>query len=90
MIKTIGADKNMIMASIEKVMVNRIESIVFNNYRELYRKAAILLKELEIFDSQYHAVKTNLKMLLDSLRGHPAFVREYNSVDLMRIYIDER
>lgn len=85
-IKKIETKKNLLVNTIEKVIVNRIKEIVFNNCRHSYYKAAILLKELEVINDTYHLIKIDLAALLNALRSHPAFTREYKSIDLLSLY----
>lgn len=85
-IKKTNFDKTILINTIEKVMVKRIQEIVFNNCRHSYFKAALLLKELEEINDTYHLIKTDLVDLLASLKGHPAFIREYKSIDLQKRY----
>ncbi len=67
------------ISAIEKMSIKRIESIVFNTYRGSYFKAASLLVDLEILNSDLHMIKTDLVALLNDCRGHPAFIKEYKA-----------
>lgn len=76
-INEIKIDEEKIVTVIEKMSVSRIESIVFNNYRSSYKKAAYLLLDLEILKKDIGIIKADLAQLLASCRTHPAFIREY-------------
>lgn len=79
-IDKVQVDKNRVVKTIEILSLKRIEGIVFNKYRYSYYKAARLLKDLMMLQSDNLDLSTDYYQYMNRFAHYTAFIKEFKEL----------